>query len=67
LGRAPPPDPTKLPPRRTQSWLDFTIETFEYQSHENSKFAYRRKKKKIPKVNDDDGYDKRAFIPVEEI
>lgn len=62
LGRAPPPDPTKMPPRRTQSWLDFTIETFEYQSHDNAKFSYRRKKKKVPKAKEDDSYDRRAFI-----
>lgn len=30
---------------------------------ENSKFAYRRKRKKPKKDNDDDGYDRRAFIP----
>lgn len=65
--RPPPPDPTKMPPKRTKSWIDFTIETFEYTTMENSKFAYRRKKKKPPKVDEDDGYDRRAFIPNEDI
>ena len=62
-GRKPPPDPKKPPAKRTKSWIDFTIETFEYESMENSKFAYRRKRKKQKKQNEDDGYDRRAFIP----
>lgn len=62
-GRPPPPDPTKMPPKRTKSWMDFTIETFVYETMENSKYAYRRKKKKAVKVKEDDGYDRRAFIP----
>jgi hypothetical protein len=65
--RKPPPDPTKLPPKRTRSWIDFTLETFVYETYENNKFAYRRRTRKIKKEKDNGLYDKRAFIPNDDI
>lgn len=62
ISQKPPIDYTKRI-RRVSSWLDFTIETFEYDSLENQKFAFRRRKQRKKKNEDEDGYDRRAFIP----
>ena len=63
--RKPPPNPAHEN-RRARSWFDFTIETFEYETWENQKFAYRRRKKRKKKKVVDDGYDRRPFIPNDE-
>lgn len=66
--------PSQKPPidyskriRNTGSWIDFTIETFEYESFENRKFAFRRRRQPKNKNKDGDIYDRRAFIPNDEI